>query len=185
MALTRSRDLNSAPKLTEEEQRLRDKRKRQFQMILEDAADEKEAVLITVLKDLGEKTFKEGQAAVQGYLIRLIILTGEHAGHVEDELPMYKKGFTNRLGRAFEKEGLGVHTVSRLSRYGDRNTIGLEDDEDGDVELAEKALVKFGDPFADAAPGKLADEVAAAKKSVKEKVAASKAAAAGDDEPPF
>ena len=184
MPLTRSRDLSTAPKLTEEEQRLRDKRKRQFQMILEDAADEREAVLITILKDLGEKKFAENQPPVQGYLIRLIVLTGDHAGHCENELPQYKKGFTNRLGRAFEKEGLGAHVVSRLGRYGDRNTIGLEDDQDGDIELAMEALKKHGDPFADAAPGKLSEEVAAAKKSVKEKVAAGKAAA-DDDSPPF
>jgi hypothetical protein len=70
MPLTRSRDHSPAPQITEEEQRLRDKRRRQFEMVLEDAADEKAAVLITVLKDLGEKKFKENQAAVQGYLIR-------------------------------------------------------------------------------------------------------------------
>jgi hypothetical protein len=75
--------------------------------------------------------------------------------------------------------------VARLGRYGDRNTIGLEDDQDGDVELAEKAMVKFGDPFEDAAPGTLSEEVAAAKKSVKEKVAANKTATSDDDPPPF
>lgn len=174
--LTRSRDHSPAPKLTEEEQKARDKRKRQFQMILEDAADEREAVLITVLKDLGVKDFGNGSA--QGFLIRQIMLTGDHAGHAE-EWPVYKRGFVNRI----EKAGVGATMVARLGRYGERNTIGLEDDEDGDVELAEKAMVKFGDPFEDAAPGKISAEVDAAKKSVKGKVAAKKAAT--DDEPPF
>lgn len=180
MPLTRSRDLNTAPKLTEEEQKLRDKRKRQFQLILDDAADEREAVLITVLKDLGEKKFAENQPAVQGFLIRLIVLTGDHAGHVENELPIYKRGFTNRI----EKAGVGATMVSRLGRYGDRKTIGLEDDEDGDVELAEKALAKHGDPFADAAPSKtngLTDGVAETRTKAKAKAAAEKDL----EEPPF
>jgi hypothetical protein len=180
MPLTRSRDHSPAPQISEEEQRLRDKRRRQFEMVLEDAADEKAAVLITVLKDLGEKKFKENQAAVQGYLIRFIVLSGEHVGHCEDEWPVYKRGFTNRI----EKAGVGATMVARLGRYGDRKAIGLEDDQDGDVELAEKALAKFGDPFEDARPGQLAEETADAKKSVKEKAAA-KAAAASDDEIPF
>jgi hypothetical protein len=175
MPLTRSRDLNTAPKLTEEEQRLRDKRKRQFQMILEDAADEREAVLITVLKDLGEKDF--GNGGVQGYLIRLIFLTGDHAGHVEEELPTYKRGFTNRISKA----GVGATMVSRLGRYGERNTIGLEDDQDGDVDLANEALKKHGDPFEDAAPGHLTDGVADTKAKARAKAAAEKDL----EDPPF
>lgn len=181
MPLTRSRDLNSAPQLTEEEEKQREKNKRKFKMILADAADEREAVLITVLKDLGPKNYGNGD--VERYLCRLIILTGDHAGHVEDELPVVWRGWTNRIAKA----GVGATMVSRLGTYGDRTpkAIGLEDDQDGDVEIAEKALAKFGDPFEDAAPGRLAEETAAAKKSVKEKAAAGKAAAAGDDDPPF
>jgi hypothetical protein len=182
MPLTRSRDLNSAPKLTEEEQKARAKARRKFEAILEDAADEGEAVLITVLKDLGEKDF--GNGGVQGYLIRLIVLTGDHADHVEDELPTYKRGFTNRIGKA----GVGATLVSRLGRYGERNAIGLEDDQDGDVELAEKALAKHGDPFEasrDRQNGtSITEEVDAAKRSIKEKAAA-KTQAEQDGEPPF
>ena len=66
MALTRSRDLNSAPKLTEEEQKAKDKARRRFTAILDDAADEKDAVLITILKDLGEKQFADNQPAEHG-----------------------------------------------------------------------------------------------------------------------
>jgi len=175
MPLTRSRDYNSGPALTEEEQKARDKRKRQFQLILEDAADEREAVLVTVLKDLGTKDF--GNGPVQGYLIRLIILTGDHADHVENELPIYKRGFLTRI----EKAGVGATFVARFGRYGERKAIGLEDDLDGDVELAEAALKTHGDPFEDAAPGHLTDGVADTKAKAKAKAAAEKDL----QEPPF
>lgn len=181
MALTRSRDYrpNSNPELTEEERKAQEKARRKFALALEDMADEGDAVLITVLKDLGVKDFGNGSA--RGYLIRLICLTGDHDGLVNDDWPVYKRGFLNRIERA----GVGASFVARLGRYGERKTIGLEDDQDGDVELAEKALEKHGDPFLDAAPGKLAKEVDEAKRSVREKVAAGKAAAADDSEPPF
>jgi hypothetical protein len=179
MPLTRSRDLNSAPKLTEEEQKARAKARRKFEAILEDAADEREAVLITVLKDLGEKDF--GNGGVQGYLIRLIVLTGDHEGHEEDELPTYKRGFTNRIGKA----GVGATLVSRLGRYGERSTIGLEDDQDGDVELAEKALVKHGDPFLDAAPARNGEGVVGDTSEIKARAKAKAAAEKDLEDPPF
>jgi len=182
MALMGSRDLNSGPKLTEEEQKAKDKAYRKFKMILEEAADEGDALLITVLKDIGTKNYGNGE--VQRYICRLVILTGEYEGYVNGDVTVNWGGWVPRIRKAVEQEGLGVSIVSRLGRYGERNAIGLEDNQDGDIELAEKALAKHGDPFADAAPGKLAEEVDAVKKSVKEKVAA-KAAATSDDEIPF
>ena len=184
MPLTRSRDLNSAPQETDEERKAREKAYNKFKYILGEAADEGEAVLVTVIKDIGEKDY--GNGPVQRYICRIIFLTGEHEGYVNNDATVNWGGWVGRLRKAVEKEGLGAHVVARLERYGERKAIGLTDDEDGDVELAEKALEKHGDPFLDAAPGKLAKEVDAAKRSVKEKVAAGKAAAAGsDDEPPF
>lgn len=182
MPLTRSRDLNSAPKLTEEEQKAKDKAYRKFKMILEEAADEGEALLITVLKDIGTKNYGNGE--VQRYICRLIILTGEYEGYVNGDVTVNWGGWVNRLRKAVEKEGLGAHVVSRLGRYGERNAIGLEDDQDGDVELAEKALAKHGDPFADAAPSKtngLTDGVAETRTKAKAKAAAEKDL----EEPPF
>ena len=182
MPLGRSSDYrpnSGGVEMTEEERKAQEKARRKFALALEDMADEGDAVLITVLKDLGVKDFGNGSA--QGYLIRLISLTGDHEGLVNDDYPIYKRGFVNRIERA----GVGASFVARLGRYGDRKAIGLEDDEDGDYALAEAALAKHGDPFQDAAPGKLAAEVDAAKRSVKEKVAAGKVAAGSDDEPPF
>lgn len=181
MPLGRSRDYrpNGGTEMTEEERKAQEKARRKFALALEDMADEGDAVLITVLKDLGIKDFGNGSA--QGYLIRFICLTGDHEDLVNDEWPVYKRGFLNRI----EKAGVGASFVARLGRYGERKTIGLEDDQDGDFELAEKALAKHGDPFADAAPGKLAGEVDAAKKSVREKVAAGKVAVDDSDSPPF
>ena len=174
MPLTRSRDYRSgsAPDLTEEERKAQEKARRKFAAALEDMADEKEAVLITVLKDLGEKSFN-GNDPVQGYLIRFICLTGEHEGLVNDEWPCYKAGFRGRVAQA----GVGATFVARLGRYGTRDAIGLEDDEDGDVDLAEAALAKHGDPFADAAPSKsngLTDGVSETKAKAKAKAAAEK-----------
>lgn len=187
MPLTRSRDLSSAPQETDEEKKARDKAYRRFKSILEDAADEQDAVLVTVLRDIGKKDYGNGE--VQRYICRVVILTGEHADYVNNDVTVNWGGWVHRLRKAVEKEGLGAHVVARLERYGTRTPqpIGLADDRDGDVELAEKALAKHGDPFQDAAPGRLAAEVDEAKRSIKEKAAAGKAAAAaaGDDEPPF
>jgi hypothetical protein len=181
MPLTRSRDLNSAPQETDEEKKARDKAYRRFKSILEDAADEKDAVLITVLKDIGTKNYGNGE--VQRYICRIIILTGEHAGYVNGDVTVNWGGWTNRIKKAVASEGLGAHMVSRLGRYGDRTPqpIGLEDDQDGDVELAEAALKKHGDPFEDAAPGHLTDGVADTKAKAKAKAAAEKDL----EEPPF
>lgn len=183
MPLTRSRDLNNAPQETDEEKKARDKAYRRFKSILEDAADEQDAVLVTVLRDIGVKDY--GNGPVQRYICRVVILTGEHADYVNDDVTVNWGGWVPRLRKAVERDGLGCHVVARLERYGTRNPqpIGLADDRDGDVELAEKALVKHGDPFEDAAPGALAAEARAARKSVQEKVAAGKAA--DDQDPPF
>jgi uncharacterized Zn ribbon protein len=123
MPLTQSKDYrpNSQPELTEEERKAQEKARRKFALALEDMADEGDAVLITVLKDIGIKDFGNGSA--QGYLIRFIALTGDHEGLVNDEWPVYKRGFLNRI----EKAGVGASFVSRLGRYGERKTIGLED----------------------------------------------------------
>lgn len=172
MALMASRDLNSGPKLTEEEQKAKDKAYRKFKMILEEAADEGEAVLITVLKDIGTKNYGNGE--VQRYICRLVILTGEYDGYANPDVTVNWGGWVPRIRKAVEKEGLGVSIVSRLGRYGERNAIGLEDNQDGDVDLANAALKKHGDPLADAAPGHLTDGVADTKAKAKAKAAAEK-----------
>lgn len=181
MPLTRSRDYrpNSAPELTDEERKAQEKARRKFAAALEDMADEGDAVLITVLKDLGIKDFGNGSA--QGYLIRFIALTGDHEGLVNDEWPVYKRGFLNRI----EKAGVGASFVSRLGRYGERKTIGLEDDQDGDVELAEKALAKHGDPFEDQTPSESRGSLTNGAAETKAKAAAKAKAEAASDEPPF
>lgn len=188
MPLTRSssyRPSTGGVELTDEERKAQERQRRQFALALEDMADDNDPVMVTVLKDLGEKSFN-GNDPVQGYLIRFVALAGSHKGLVNDELPMYKAGFRSRLQQA----GVGATLVARLGRYGTRNAIGLEDENEGDVELAEKALADLGDPFAEAGAGNgngasaktsLTEGAGDARKAGREKAAAEKDMV----EPPF
>lgn len=157
--------------------------------------NEEAAVVISVLKELPDKDW--GNGPVSGFLTRMIVLTGKHRGLVADDFPIYKAGVYSPLSRA---GGVGTTMVGRLRPYGTRKNIGLENEEDGDVEIAERALAKFGDPFEedsadsngngdhprdDLSPGPLATEAASARKAAKERAAMKKAAEDAADEPPF
>jgi uncharacterized Zn ribbon protein len=181
MPLTQSKDYrpNSQPELTEEERKAQEKARRKFALALEDMADEGDAVLITVLKDIGIKDFGNGSA--QGYLIRFIALTGDHEGLVNDEWPVYKRGFLNRI----EKAGVGASFVSRLGRYGERKTIGLEDNLDEDVAIAKVALKKHGDPFEDQTPSESRSTLTEGNGEVKARAKAKAAVEADSENPPF
>lgn len=115
-------------------------------------AEENAAVVCSVLGVEDPKDYGNGEvAAVKA---RVIVLTGKQAGSVFPSERILKAGIRMKL-----EDAVGDDVVGRLDVYGQRKAVGLQAEHQGDVELAEKALAKFGK--------------------------SSKVKAADDDEPPF
>jgi len=146
------------------------------QLDLNELGREGAAVLITVTGFAEEKDY--GNGTVKPVEARIVALTGSHAGEIDDDALIFKAGIRNKLHE------VGQSVVGRLRPYGARKAIGLESEDDGDVELAEKVLAKLDGPAPEAKTS-ITDEVNAAKKAVKERTAAKKVALADDEDPPF
>lgn len=146
------------------------------QLNIDELGREGAAVLITVTGWGEEKDWGNGN--VRPVKARIVALTGVHAGEVDEDALIFKAGIRNKLTE------VGQSVVGRLRPYGARKTIGLESEEDGDVELAERALAKLDGPSIPESRSPIADEVRSAKTAVKERKAA-RVALADDDEPPF
>lgn len=99
-----------------------------------------------------------GNGEVSAVRARVIVLTGKQAGSVFPEEKILKAGIRMKL------ENVGDDVVGRLGVYGLRKNIGLNAEQEGDIELAEKAL---------------------AKANGKATVPAQAKAPAEDDDPPF
>lgn len=136
-------------------------------------AKERAAVVCTVLEYEDEEDF--GNGVVEPVRARVIILTGSKAGQVYDNERILKAGIRQKLnvvqtdddGNEVQVVGIGDDVVGRLEFYGKRNHVGLNAEDDGDVELAEKALAKLSTN---------------GSKSAKSRTPK---AAQDDDEPPF
>lgn len=148
---------------------------REGQLNLDELGREGAAVLITVTGWAEEKDW--GNGVVRPVEARIVALTGSHAGEVDEDALIFKAGIRNKLTE------IGQSVVGRLRPYGARKAIGLESEEDGDVELAERALTKLDGPPPSRTP--VTDGVAAAKRQVREAAKAKKVALSDDDDLPF
>ena len=129
---------------------------------LKELAAERAAVVFTVLDKEPAKDF--GNGVVEPVVADVIVLTGKHAGERHPKERILAAGVRNKLTT------IGDSVVGRMGLYGPRKNPGLEAEEPGDIELAEKALAKF----------------AASASSSNGKATAKKTATAGSDEdPPF
>jgi hypothetical protein len=131
----------------------------------EGLAKEGAAVVCTVRSIEPEEDF--GNGSVAPVRARVIVLTGSKAGEVYPDERILKAGIRLKL------QEIGDDVVGRLGIYGKRNHVGLNAEADGDIELAERALKKFGDGDGGGAK---------AKASTKSKKVADEDE---DDEPPF
>lgn len=99
-------------------------------------AAENAAVVCTVKEILPPKDYGNGEvAAVRA---RVIVLTGAQAGTVYEDERILKAGIRNKL------QEVGDDVVGRLDVYGTRKAVGLQAEHDGDLDLAKRALAKFG-----------------------------------------
>jgi hypothetical protein len=103
----------------------------------EGLAKEGAAVVCTVRSIEPEEDF--GNGSVAPVRARVIVLTGSKAGEVYPDERILKAGIRLKL------QEIGDDVVGRLGIYGKRGHVGLNAEADGDIELAERALKKFGD----------------------------------------
>lgn len=103
---------------------------------LKELALEEAAAVFTVKEIESEVDF--GNGPIRPVRARIIVLTGRHAGEVYEDERILPKGVRMKLTE------VGDDVVGRLSIYGSRKAVGLNAERDGDIELAEKALAKFG-----------------------------------------
>lgn len=94
------------------------------------------AVVCTVRQIEEPKDYGNGE--VVAVRARVIVLTGSQAGSVHPDERILKKGIRMKL----ENEPIGNDVVGRLALYGPRNAVGLNSEQPGDYELAEKAVAK-------------------------------------------
>lgn len=134
-------------------------------------AEEGAAVVCTLLDREPAKNFGNGE--VEPVVAHVIVLTGSRAGEVHERERILKAGIRMK----FDGCDIGDSVVGRLGVYGQRKNVGLNNEADGDVELAERALAKLGPK----------SSIPAQNNGGTAKKAASKAAASADDdtEPPF
>jgi hypothetical protein len=99
-------------------------------------AAENAAVVCSVKEILPPKDYGNGEvAAVRA---RVIVLTGTQAGTVYEDERILKAGIRNKLTE------IGDDVVGRLDVYGTRKAVGLQAEHEGDIDLATRALAKFG-----------------------------------------
>lgn len=146
------------------------------QLDLNELGREGAAVLITVTGFGEEKDY--GNGVVKPVEARIVALTGSHAGEIDEDALIFKAGIRNKLHQ------VGQSVVGRLRPYGARKAIGLEAEEDGDVELAEKVLAKLDGLSTNGSKTPVTDEVKAAKRNAAARKASNKVAL-DDEEPPF
>jgi hypothetical protein len=101
-------------------------------------AAEGAAVVITIRELLEEEQQTHGM--VEPVRARIIVLTGEQKGQVFEDEKIINKGITNSLRR----KAVGDDVVGRIRPYGTGKWPGLEREDSGDIELAEKALAAKG-----------------------------------------
>lgn len=148
------------------------------QLDLNELGREGAAVLITVKGFAEEKDY--GNGTVKPVEARVVALTGSHAGEIDDDALIFKAGIRNKLHE------VGQSVVGRLRPYGARKAIGLEAEEDGDVERAMKVLRQLGELEDEPAPKSstpITDEVTAAKAAAKSRKA--KVSLDDSEDPPF
>lgn len=131
-----------------------------------------QAAVVVSIRELCEPE-EQTHGEVQPVRARVIVLSGSQKGEVFEDEKIINKGITNSLRR----KAVGDDVVGRIRPYGTGKWPGLEREDSGDIELAEKALAHFDGAGADAADG------------LKAKAPKAKAAPApavdDDDNPPF
>jgi hypothetical protein len=128
---------------------------------LKELALENAAAVFTV-KSI-EDSVDFGNGPIQPVRARVIVLTGRHAGEVYEDERILPKGVRMKLTE------VGDDVVGRLTLYGSRKAVGLNAEFEGDIELAEKALAKFG----------------SVSTNGQSKPSKAKAASIGEEDPPF
>lgn len=138
-----------------------------------DLAAEQAAVVVSILELCDPEPQTHGQ--VEPVRARVIVLSGSQKGEVYDNEKIINKGVTNSLRR----KQVGDDVVGRIRPYGTGKWPGLEREDAGDIELAEKALAHFGAAGVGAAANDEPEPepVKPARKA--------KATAVDDDPPPF
>lgn len=128
---------------------------------LKELALENAAAVFTV-KSI-EDTVDFGNGPINPVRARVIVLTGRHAGEVYEDERILPKGVRMKLTE------VGDDVVGRLTLYGSRKAVGLNAEFEGDIELAEKALAKFG----------------SVSTNGQSKPSKAKATSVGEEDPPF
>lgn len=113
----------------------------------EELAEDGAAILISVV-ELGEMEDTE-YGEKEPWIGRVIVLTGEDAGEVYNDVKIFKGGIANKCEAAGEQS----HVIGRLGFYevGEgrkkREYVGLNGARSRDKELAKSALAKYGRPW--------------------------------------
>lgn len=128
-------------------------------------AAENAAVVCTVKELEPETDF--GNGSVAPVRARVIVLTGSKAGTVYPNERILKAGIRMKLTE------VGDDVVGRLAVYGKRNHVGLNNEQDGDLDLAQAALAERS------------GEVPAPRSSGGKTAAKPVAETTDDEEPPF
>lgn len=130
-----------------------------------------QAAVVVSIRELCEPE-EQTHGEVQPVRARVIVLSGSQKGEVFEDEKIINKGITNSLRR----KAVGDDVVGRIRPYGTGKWPGLEREDSGDIELAEKALAHFD--------GADSGEMTETAKVTKTKAKAAPAPAE-DDEPPF
>jgi hypothetical protein len=106
----------------------------------EELARENAAVVFTVREIEPEQTFGKNNKPIRPVKARVIVLTGPQAGAIYPDERVMRSGIRPKL----EAVKVGDDVVGRIGFYsiGSQSYVGLEAEEAGDIELAEKALAK-------------------------------------------
>lgn len=129
-------------------------------------AQESAAVVITT-RAL-EPATDYGNGEIEPVIADVIVLTGSRAGEYFPRERILAAGIRPKI------QTVGDSVVGRVRPYGKRGHPGLESEETGDIELAERALAKFGS----SSNGSGSESAASTKKKAA-------AAVADSEDPPF
>jgi hypothetical protein len=118
-------------------------REQQNWLDFKELAKEGAACVFTVREIEPPKDFGNGE--IEPVIADVIVLTGQKAGEYHPGERILAKGI--RLKLAAEDTKIGDSIVGRIRPYGTRNAAGLENEEPGDLALAEQALARVAKTF--------------------------------------
>jgi hypothetical protein len=118
-------------------------REQQDWLDFKELAKEGAACVFTVRAVEPPKDFGNGE--IEPVIADVIVLTGQKAGEYHPGERILAKGI--RLKLAAKDTKIGDSIVGRIRPYGTRNAAGLENEEPGDLALAEQALARVSNSF--------------------------------------